>query len=234
MHTLHCALSGLQSISPSTDAIVIIDVLSFTTCVEIALTCGGKVFPYRWKNASAESYARDKGVELARRREDAGEGFSLSPSSMQQIQPGQGIVLPSPNGSTLTVEATHMGKPVFAASLRNAEAVAGHLNRFYKEVAVVAGMEQWPNGQTRFAVEDWLGAGAVLHGLIGDKSPDARAAIASFQSAESRLRQELLMCYSGQELIGRGYEEDVLLASEWNVSQTIPHFQGDTYLSFES
>ncbi|MEM7373286.1 MAG: 2-phosphosulfolactate phosphatase [Bacteroidota bacterium] len=234
MHTLHCALTGLQSIPSYTDAIVIIDVLSFTSCVEIALTNGGKVYPYRWKDASAEIYAQQKGIPLARKREVSGNGFSLSPSSMTNIQSGQGIVLPSPNGSTLTVEAANTGKPVYAACLRNAEAVAGHLNQYYKEVAVIAGMEQWPNGQTRFALEDWLGAGAVLNGLIGEKSPNARAAMASFQAVESRLKQELLACFSGKELIERGYEEDVLLASVWNVSQTIPQYSGDSYQSFES
>ena len=82
---------------------VVVDVLSFTTCVSVALDGGTTVHPYPWKDDSAEAFAAARGATLAvpRSRSRHGGGVSLSPSSIRAAGPLRDLVLPSPNGSTI-------------------------------------------------------------------------------------------------------------------------------------
>jgi 2-phosphosulfolactate phosphatase len=93
-------LPGMSALAPGVDVLIIVDVLSFSTCVEIATTRGAAIFPYPWRDSSAEGFALQEGAELARRR-GAG-GYSLSPLSYLTVAAGTRIVLPSPNGASLT------------------------------------------------------------------------------------------------------------------------------------
>ena len=93
-------LAGLRALQHATDAIVIVDVLSFSTAVDIALSNGASVLPYRWKDTSAKQFAADKGAILAGGRGDGG-AYTLSPASLRSIPAETLLVLPSPNGSTL-------------------------------------------------------------------------------------------------------------------------------------
>ena len=77
------------------------------------------------------------------------------------------------------------------------------------------GRWSWP------AVEDLVGAGAVLHALAGRPSPEARAAVAAFLAADD-LAATLADCASGRELAARGPAADLPLAAEHDVSQTVP------------
>ncbi len=40
-------LAGVEALAPHSDVMIIVDVLSFTTCVDIAIGRGGVVYPYR-------------------------------------------------------------------------------------------------------------------------------------------------------------------------------------------
>jgi hypothetical protein len=80
--------------------------------------------------------------------------------------------------------------------------------------SVVACGERWAapgvDGPLRFAIEDLLGAGAVLDALAGARlSPDAAAAVAAFRAAASSIEEHLLRCESGRELVDAGYGDDV-------------------------
>ena len=124
---LEWGAGGVEALAGCVDHLVLIDVLSFTTCVDVALEQGASVLPWRWHNPTAEAYARERGARLAQRREAAGEGgLSLSPGSLRTLQAGEAVVLPSPNGATLSVLAR--GHPsVWAGCLRNASALAREL-----------------------------------------------------------------------------------------------------------
>ncbi|MFZ1789123.1 MAG: hypothetical protein WAT92_12450 [Saprospiraceae bacterium] len=94
-------LKGVEELAPISDVIIIVDVLSFSTCVDIATKNGADIFPYRWKDDSAIDYAKNLNAELADFKRKYTDGFSLSPTSLLDIQPKTKLVLPSPNGSTL-------------------------------------------------------------------------------------------------------------------------------------
>jgi 2-phosphosulfolactate phosphatase len=211
-------LAGLTHLSPNSDAIVIIDVLSFSTCVDIAVANGATVYPYRWRDTSADVYAASRGAIAASRRQ--GTGYSLSPASLRHIPPGTRLVLPSPNGSTLSLSTGAV--PTFAGCLRNADAIAQTLPQYGHHFSLIPAGERWPDGSLRFAVEDLLGAGAIIHHLPGTRSPEAAVAEATFLRFRSDLTTCLQQCGSGRELQERGFSEDVLLAAVLNASNAVP------------
>lgn len=226
---------GARVVAPGADLAVVVDVLSFSTCVSVALDRGAEVFPYPWKDAGAEDFAAHHNAELAGPRN--GGGLSLSPASLRAAESLHRVVLPSPNGSAICHELASEVPLVLAASLRNAavtaEWVAAHLPED-AIVAVIAAGERWPGGSLRPAVEDQIGAGAFIAGLVAagkggyeaedgrhGYAPEAVAAMAVFDSAEPRLREALHGCSSGRELVGEGYADDVDIAAELDDSSAV-------------
>lgn len=219
-------LQGVRLLAPISDVVIIVDVLSFSTCVDIATGRGAIVYPYRWKDASAEAFALSVDGELAG---PSNQGYTLSPRTLVSIPFGTRLVLPSPNGSTLTLSTG--STPTLAGCLRNAVTVGQAAQRYGRRIAVIPAGEQWPDGSLRPAFEDWLGAGAILHGLSGEKSPEASAAVACFLDAQPDLLARLNTCSSGKEKQERGQTEDNDLAGALNTSTAIPVFKDGAYRS---
>lgn len=119
--------------------------------------------------------------------------------------------------------------PTFAGCLRNAGAVARAARSCGPRIAVIACGERWPNGALRPALEDHVGAGAVLSRLGGTRSPEAAAAIGVFQSVAAHLPETLRDSVSGKELIGRGFEDDVAVASELDSDSVVPRLRALAY-----
>ncbi len=221
---VRCAwgMPGVSHLAPA-DVIVIVDVLSFCTTVDVALGRGATILPYRWRDASAEGYARERDAELAQGRGQPGARYTLAPSSLTAAPAGLRLVLPSPNGSQLAFAAGATGAGVYAASLRNAAAVAHHLPLAGRRVNVIPAGERWPDGSLRPALEDLVGAGAVIAHLPGHRSPEAETAVAAFTGMAPRLREVLLDSTSGRELAERGFAEDVEIAACLDTSTVVAH-----------
>jgi 2-phosphosulfolactate phosphatase len=222
--------TGAAAIAEGADVAVVVDILSFTTTLCVAVERGMGVLPYRWKDDRAEAYAVQHDATLAvgrleaRMLEDAdGTAISLSPGAMSRATGVVRVVLPSPNGSSISFGLADQGCVVVGACLRNRAAVARWLHARGGTVAVVAGGERWPDDSLRPAAEDLWGAGAVLALLPdADLSPEARLAADAFRAVESTLADALRTCASGRELAEAGFAEDVDVATELDVADVVP------------
>lgn len=215
---------GLEAIGRDV-TVVVVDVFSFGTAVTLAAERGALVYPWPGDAEGAADFARRENAILCTDRSRT--TFSLSPESLLDVKPGTRIVLPSLNGARLVSLAARIARAVVVASLRNAPAVARWLEG---PVAVIAAGERWPDGTTRFAIEDWLGAGAVLASLGGAQSSEAQLAAAAFTSSRARLAEILAGSLSGRELIARGFSTDVALAAEYDSSAAVPVAGPDGWL----
>jgi 2-phosphosulfolactate phosphatase len=223
---LEWGLHAMDALGPA-DVVIVVDVLSFSTCVDVAVGRGVTILPYTWKDGSVAAFAEAERAELAGPRGQA--RYSLSARSFITAPAGLRCVLPSPNGAMLTLRASKTAAVVFAGCLRNARAVAEAASAAGATFNVCPAGERWPDGSLRPAFEDMVGAGAILRELPGAKSAEAAAAIAAFEQAQATLRERLLTTGSGRELVDRGDGEDVVLAAAWNASTNAPRFDGHSF-----
>ena len=231
--------TGAQAVPA--DYAVVVDVLSFTTTLSVALERGIEVFPFRWRDARAAEHAVRHGATLAVGRFEAlsrggARHVSLSPASLAEVVGIQRLVLPSPNGSTIAFALADSGAQVVGACLRNATAVARWLAPRVAagaSVVVVPAGERWHDDTLRPAVEDLWGGGAVLAelGVLSGEglSPEAATAAAAFRSAD--LPDDLARCASGRELVDAGFADDVAIAAQHDVSEHVPVLVGESFRS---
>ncbi len=139
------------------------------------------------------------------------------------------------NGAPVAGRATLSSGLVLLGCLRNAaavaQAVADEQDRRGERtsVAVIAAGERIgsdPHDPVRFAVEDMLGAGAIIDALgehgIDHTSPEAAAAGEAFRGLGGAVRHLVSASGSGQELIARGEQNDVALAAQVDVATAVP------------
>ena len=224
-------LAGLAALAPA-DVTIVIDVLSFTTCVDVATARGGAILPYAWSgwdDQSAAEFAKEHNADLAGKRRHA--RYSLAPESYLDAPARLRCVLPSPNGARVSLQAATGASVVLAGCLRNARAVAVAAQQLGKVFNVVPAGERWPDGSLRPALEDWLGAGAILGRLSGTRSPEAAAAVALFEAHRETLIETLGRCASGRELEDRGHQNDKVIAGQLDVSMCVPRFDGVAFVA---
>ncbi|MFC0507398.1 2-phosphosulfolactate phosphatase [Micromonospora costi] len=224
-------LAGAAELGRVCAALVVVDVLSFTTAVEVAVSRGMRVHPFPWGEQAAD-YAQRVGATVAvgRRRTTPEQPWSLSPAALNAAPVVTDLVLPSPNGSAISAAASATGLPVVAACLRNARAVGQWLLRqgygsTDAPIGVIAAGERWPDGSLRPSVEDQLGAASVLDALaagapggLSVEAAMALAALASTPDVPAAVRGSV----SGRELVEGGFAGDVDVAVQLDVSDVVP------------
>jgi len=225
---------GAKVLSESCDVVVIVDVLSFSTAVTVAVERGARVWPHTG-GENAGTLARDIGAVLAGNR-GSHDGPTLSPASLLELGEDTRLVLPSPNGSAIAfaavnggVTALNGGTTVVAGCLRNARAV-GRWLRGYERIGIVPAGERWGDGSLRPAYEDLVGAGAVVERILAcdpaaSLTPEAEAAALAF-----RALRPLEECPSGRELVERGFAEDVRIAADIDASEVVPRLVEGRFL----
>jgi 2-phosphosulfolactate phosphatase len=192
---------GVSTLAPTADVVIVVDVLTFTTCVEFAVDQGAIVYPYRWRDETMYDFAEKVYAQIADRNNP--NGYSLAVTSLQNLPADTRLVLPSPNGSTVSLLAANT--PVIAGCLRNCRAVAEYAMSRGKRVAVIPAGERWKNNDTlRPSVEDLLGAGAIISYLRGRLSPEALTAKTVYDNLFADLIGNLKNCVSGREKSARG------------------------------
>jgi 2-phosphosulfolactate phosphatase len=195
------------------------------------------VYPCAWTD-DPQALAAQLGALAAVNRPDVptrGQ-FSLSPPTFTSIEPGRRVVLASPNGAT----CSRFGRDVpdlLVGALVNARAVAEAVGQLLAtsdlSVTVLACGERWrqpsEDGELRFAIEDYLGAGAIIAALPETltRSPEASLCAGAFRSVGGGLHDVLWESGSGRELRAAGYPQDVEHAAQLNVYTTVPRMLDD-------
>lgn len=227
---------GAQVAAERGDILVIVDTLRFSTAAATAVHHGALIYPCPSDEALSAALAERVGGEVARHsvspnpHSSVATRFSLSPRSYLGIEPGTRVVLPSPNGSTCCrygAQATAL----FVGALVNAQAVAGAVSHLLSannqlNATLLACGERWrvpdEEGVLRFALEDYLGAGAVLSMLPFTQTAEAQTCGTTFQAMRDRLEAVLWESESGQELRAKGLGEDVRFAAQLSIYATAP------------
>ncbi|MDQ1571889.1 MAG: 2-phosphosulfolactate phosphatase [Actinomycetota bacterium] len=142
------------------------------------------------------------------------------------------LSLPPHDGSRIAAALNDHPALVVAGSLRNASAIARWAldqqgdkgDRF--TIAVIAAGEHRADGSTRFALEDLLGAGAIIEALaeagIDYYSPEAAAAAGAFTSLRNATGHLISASASGRELVEAGFRAEVELAIDIDSSTAVP------------
>ncbi len=119
---------------------------------------------------------------------------------------------------------------MFVGTLVNAQATAKIIQtlaeKTQRHVTVVACGERWPqvneDGELRFAIEDYLGAGSILAYLPQqDQSPEAFLCAQAFFATQYDLLRLLTDCHSGRELSERHFTADIMHAAQLNIYDTV-------------
>ncbi len=199
-------------------AVVVFDVLRATTTMAAAIAAGVGEIQVFDSIAAVRDAARAFGeghILCGEERCLRPEGFHLgnSPGGFSPDSHAGRTVFMSTTNGTRALVAARDAQVLFAGALVNARATAQHLAKLGMDVTLLCA---GTNGQ--MAMEDVLGAGAVLDELAGGAnvtiaSDRGRIARRLFQASRDRLHEALLDSQGGRNVVNAGLGEDVAYAS---------------------
>ena len=231
---------GAREAAERGDIIIIVDVLSFSSTVISALRYGAILYPCP-PHLDGKEYAEKMGAEYILGRAEAAKigKPTLSPVSFQPEHANRKYVLSSLNGAFCTWMASKV-PALLIGSLLNATSAAAAANELRVQtkanITVIPCGEQWSDVKEyedtlRPSIEDYLGAGAILSNLKGEKSPEAEVCMGAYQSAKQKIKELIWNSGSGRELRARGFEEDVIHCSRLDAYQTVPILNKDHFVA---
>jgi 2-phosphosulfolactate phosphatase len=149
------------------------------------------------------------------------------------------------NGAAVAEAAGESSALVMLGGLRNAAAVASAVLAVQEERGTRTSVAVLPCGELggrdvgsplRFAVEDLLGAGAIVSALtdlgIDHSSPEAAAAGESFRALRGAMRHLLAASGSGRELAAAGRTDEVAAAAAVDAASVVPVLEGGAFRAF--
>ncbi len=192
------------------DMVVVVDALRFSSAATAAIAHGDTLFPCRHKEETPPN------TPLFPKE-------ALSPRYYAARPVGERFALVSSNGATccrLCEDAPAIYVGAFLNAEATAQAVQKRIERDSLTVSVIACGERWETPAAeedlRFALEDYLGAGAIFAHLQAEKSPEAEVCEAAYRCVVERLEELLWRCGSGVELRDKGLGEDIPFVSQVN------------------
>jgi 2-phosphosulfolactate phosphatase len=225
---------GVREAAARGDVVVIVDVLRFSSCVGAATARGASVYPCAFA-AEAEELAARVGGFVAK-APGSPTRFALVPT-FSEAHADDRIVLRTLNGAECTLLASGAAQ-VIAGSLLNASAIGAAVSKLVDSrelrVTVVACGERLTKPspgeeEMRFAIEDYLGAGAIIAAIGGDLSPEAQVCAAAFEGSRDRLLELLMESASGRQLREWGLEDDVRFAARMDACASVPIWREGRY-----
>jgi 2-phosphosulfolactate phosphatase len=208
--------------------VVVIDTLRATTSIAHAVARGARVEPV--KSVAEARRRRGRGVLIAGERGGRRlSGFDLGNSPAEILRApldGKRLVLTTTNG-TGAVARSEQARFILAGALVNANAIAAQVRAEAPATLylVCAGRT------TGVALEDLLGAGAILDALLPKRADvteltdGARLSIELFRRERRRLSAALDECESGRNLRRMGAEEDVRLCAKLDALEVAPRLR---------
>jgi len=229
-------IEGLQFALKEKNIIVIVDTLRFSSAVTTAIANGFTIYPVSNEEKGKE-FAKSIGAEMSGRSEIA--KYSLSPQSFLKTSDNKKVVLYSPNGARCA--ELIKGKDIaYIGCLLNAKAVGKQVTKISKKtnrnVTIIAAGEKRgielgerieyfkdkKGFQKVFAVEDYLGAGAIISYINLPKTPEAEVCELAFNSSKNKLEKLLLESFSGKYLVQTKRKGDVEWSTQLNYYNVVP------------
>ena len=216
--------------------VVINDTLRFSSAIVTAITKGFTIYPVSDKKKGM-LLAASVGATMAGRPHQT--KFSISPVSFlnASCNDNRKLVLFSPNGAVCS-EAIGKAGIGYIGCLLNAKAVGEFVTKLARKtsqnIAIIAAGEQRDitsgdritytkkSGRIIFALEDYLGCGAIISYISLPKTVEARVCESAFQVSRKNLQKYLFECFSGQWLIQHNMREDVKHAAQLNHYNVVP------------
>ncbi|BFM24601.1 2-phosphosulfolactate phosphatase [Microbacterium sp. che218] len=160
--------------------------------------------------------------------------LGLTAHALSAVEHGAALDLAGDDdpAAALALAAEATGAHVVVGGLRNAAAVADHVLAVQRSrgertsISIVAA--GYPDGDEalRFAVDDLLGAGAVIAALgdlgIDHASPDAAVAGEGFRALGGAVRHLLTASGTGRALVADGGRDGVLHAATRDAASVVP------------
>jgi 2-phosphosulfolactate phosphatase len=210
---------GLRLAVERGDIPVIVDVLRFSSTVTTAVANGFTILPAPTREAAR---LLEAATGAAR--------WSLSPLDYVNPREPEEVIMVSPNGAALA-DALPPGTPGFIACFLNARTAGRLLGDIARHqgtgiVLVPAGEavedQEADREHRRFAVEDYLGCGAVLGELKVDLDAGASACREAFLAAKSGLAGIIRDSPSGTYLVDRGQAADLSHCVQVSIYEVLP------------
>ncbi len=241
---LEWGYAGIPPAVDRRDVLVIIDTLSFSTSVVTGVHNQGVIQPLPdLEDFDQHGLAADIEVAVHRHEVPDKGQFSLSPLTYDRDLTGQTIVLWSLNGGTCCLMDRN-ASAVIVGALVNATAVAGTIRLLINSgravgVTILACGEHYPDPKKaretlRFAIEDYLGTGAILAGLDIDKSPEAVVCERAYLQSKHDLTSLIWHSTSGRELRDMGFPDDVRFATRIDRYNTVPVLHNSTLCKYKN
>jgi len=238
---LDWTVDGLRCALREDRIVVIADILRFSSAVTTAVANGFTIYPVADQKEIGPLSRRIRGLAAGR----SGEArFSLSPFGYLDAADlrNKKVVLWSPNGAACASLVKKRDR-AYIGCLLNARALGGHLTAIARKsrrgVTLIAAGEQQAvvtgerilydikSSRRVFAVEDYLGCGAILSCLRLPKTPEAEVCETAFRASRRRLRKLMMDSFSGLFLQGRGLTRDVAWAAQLDKYGVVPVIRGN-------